>query len=273
MSQVKPTTQTVLLWITKSLWNRWRSRPNMLISTKPSTVSELHCHGSTARSPCVQATHAEFPLTSLLHIPSSWSWHSNAICVTFNISQIDTQISSLTPISVSSRLTWLCRNGVWFPTLQVSFIASYMTYSHLIPHTASHMSFLKTQISLSFSVCHLELNPQVLERPLQCLENPASGTLCIHLGKDTPCLLLCALAKLNVSASYRVFIFLSLLLSFMRCSMQPWARWARSSVFSDLRLRLQSWPLGIAIAPSDRRPALKLPIRYSKCLLYLLPHH
>lgn len=94
MSQVKPTTQTVLLWITKSLWNRWRSRPNMLISTQPSTVSELHCHGSTARSPCVQATRAEFPLTSLLHRPSSWPCHSNASCATFNISQIDTQIPS-----------------------------------------------------------------------------------------------------------------------------------------------------------------------------------
>lgn len=178
-----------------------------------------------------------FPWLPLLHIPSSWPCHSN-LCYLQYISNRHSDSQSGPDFSASSRLTWLCRNSVWFPTLQVSFIASYMIYSHLIPHTAGQMGFLKPQISLSFSVCHLELNSQVPESPLQCLENSVSGTLCIHLGRDTSRLLLCALAKLNVSASYRVFIFLSLILSFMRCSTKPWARWAHSSVFSDFRLHL-----------------------------------
>lgn len=186
---------------------------------------------------CAGHTHwvsSDFPyFTYPAHDPAS-----NAICVILNVSQIHTQIPSLAPISEShmARQKWCLVSH----TSSLLYCPLYDIFPSN-PHTAGQMGFLKPQIPLSFSVCHLELNPQVLESPLQCLENPVSGSLCIHLRRDTSFLLVCALAKLNMSASYTVFIFLSLILSFVRCSTQPWARRACSSVFSDLRLHLQSW--------------------------------
>lgn len=113
MSQVKPITQTVLLWITKSLWNNWKSRPNMLISTKPSTAPELHCHGSTAHSPCVQATHAEFPLTSLTsHTQLMTLPQLGYLCYLKCISNPRTDSQPGPDFRVSSRLIWLGRSLV-----------------------------------------------------------------------------------------------------------------------------------------------------------------
>lgn len=108
MSQVKPITQTVLLWITKSLWNNWK-----LISTKPSTAPELHCHGSTAHSPCVQATHAEFPLTSFTsHTQLMTLPQLGSLCYLKCTSNPRSDSQPGPDFRVSSRLIWLGRSLV-----------------------------------------------------------------------------------------------------------------------------------------------------------------
>lgn len=175
-------------------------------------------------------------------MPSSSPLHSNALCVTLTISQIHSQFlvwpqfQSQLP-SHTARLKWC--------TIPHNSSLCYRPLCALFPSHFPHGrpdGLLKTPNVIHFNVSSWVESPSP-GKSFAMYGKSCFGDPLAHHWTDTSFLLPCTLPKLNLSAPYRLFIFFPIILSFVRCSPQPWAWLAHSSVFfSDLRLHLEGWP-------------------------------